>query len=101
MQDMFEQYIQESVGFVVVYSIEDKATFDRAVEILESIETIKKNKFKAILIGNNIDKQRRNVTPNEGSRLASKHNIKFFETSCATGENVQQAFQNLRNQRLT
>jgi GTPase SAR1 family protein len=95
MQHMFEQYIEESVGFVVVYSIEDRATFDRATEILASIETIKKSKYKVILIGNRIDRQKRVVATNEGSRLAAKHNTKFFETSCATGENVQLAFQNL------
>lgn len=94
-QSYFEQYIEESVGFIVVYSVEDRATFERALEIINTIEMIKKDNYKAVLVGNGIDRQKRVVTNSEGSKLATKPNIKFFETSCATGENVQQVFQNL------
>lgn len=92
---MFDQYIKESGGFVVVYSIDERFGFERAAVILASIESIKGEKFKAVLIGNKIDQQTRVVAQNEGSRLAAKHNIKFFETSCETSENVQLAFKNL------
>ena len=95
LQTMFEQYIEASVGFVVVYSIEDATSFRVADDILQRITYIKQKHFKAVLVGNKIDSQARVVAEKEGNRLSSKFNCKFLETSCLTGENCQNAFKNL------
>ena len=95
---MFEQYIEASAGFLVVYSVEDTRSLETAARILERIYLLKeKASFRAVLLGNKVDSQRREVSQKEGQKVASRLGIKFFETSCLTGENVQVAFRNLVN----
>lgn len=92
---MFDQYIEASVGFIVIYSIEDKASLDDAQRIVEQIRLQKADGLKAVLVGNKIDSPRREVYAKDGYKLASQSGLKFFEASCATGENVQAAFKTL------
>ena len=101
LQSMFEQYIEASTGFVVIYSIEDSKSFQTAEEILQRIAFIKHNKHKTVIVANKIDSQMREVSEKEGNRLGAKFGCKFLETSCATAENVQTAFKHLVSRDLT
>jgi GTPase SAR1 family protein len=96
MQPMFDQYIEASCGFIVVYSIEDPTSLVIAEKILDKIYVIKQRKdFRVVLVGNKIDSQNRVVSAKEGSIVSDKYKVKFFETSCFSGENIQVAFRNL------
>lgn len=49
-----------------------------------------------VLIGNKIDKEReRVVSYADGQELATRYDIRFFETSAVTFQNVDQAFHQL------
>jgi Ras-related protein Rab-18 len=94
-EGMFEQYIETSIGFLVVYSIEDSHSFVKAQQVIDRIRMMKDEKYKIVLVGNKLDTQKIEVTMEEGQKLANENKIKFIETSCLSGENVENAFKML------
>ena len=48
-----------------------------------------------ILVGNKIDCEDREVDKSEGEELANKLNIKYYDCSAKTGENINKAFDEL------
>ena len=102
MRGMFDQYIEASDGFVLVYSIEDRASFELAESLLLKVQEKKQEGFfRVVLVGNKLDSTHREVSDKAGHRLAARFGIKLFETSCSTGENVLTTFQYLVRRNLT
>ena len=93
-QSLRDKYIETGDVFLVVYSVAEQRTLQKAKEILNSIKAIK-NTFKFILIGNKVDVPNRSVTFEDGKSLATELNGKFLETSAKTGTNVKAAFQEI------
>ena len=84
-------YMKKANGIILVYDITDRMTF-------KNIDS--QNSKPIILIGNKSDKiEERCITQEEGEQLAAKccGGIKFYETSCKSGENVEEAINNLVN----
>ena len=51
------------------------------------------SKMAIMLIGNKSDlESEREVSTEEGSRFAKRHNLLFFETSAKTAQNVEKSF---------
>ena len=48
-----------------------------------------------ILVGNKIDCEDREVDKSEGEELANELNIKYYDCSAKTGENINKAFDEL------
>ncbi|CAL1531926.1 unnamed protein product [Lymnaea stagnalis] len=72
-------------GFVLVYSVTSRKTFDVLAELRRKVEDMKKtNHVPVILVGNKADLAHvRQVTQDEGARLATELSCSFMEVSAS------------------
>ena len=91
--------IRQCQGIILVYAINYKYSFTKIKDWIKGIDKYIDRKFTPlILIGNKIDlKDERAVSKEEGMNLAESLNVKFFETSAITKENIDEAFQEIIN----
>ena len=87
---------REGQGFILVYSIASRATFDRLDVFRQAMLKDKRQNPDFMLVGNKCDKQyEREVSREEGAALARSFGCQFLETSAKTAQNVEQLFMNL------
>ena len=117
---MQDQYIKKSDGYLLVYSVTDRSSFNDITEILENILRVKDaasadgvrflvcEKFQIyillfsmiliqlpiLLVGNKIDLDRA-VTTEMGETLAAKLKVAFLELSAKNHTNIDEAFAKL------
>jgi GTPase KRas protein len=91
---LHDQWIRDGEGFLLVYAIDDRATFDHIQRLHDQIARVKDtDQVPLILVGNKCDKvMERAVSREEGMDLAKKLNCEFVETSAKTCVNVERAF---------
>ncbi|XP_048863695.1 ras-related and estrogen-regulated growth inhibitor [Brienomyrus brachyistius] len=90
-----EGHMRWGDGFVVVYDITDRGSFEDVVPLKSLLEEVKKPKqVTMMLVGNKADLEHaRQVSTEEGERLAAELSCGFFECSACTGEgSVSEAF---------
>jgi GTPase KRas protein len=88
-----DQYIRAGDGFLLVYSVTDKESFEKCEETYQRILRIKDvDSVPVVLVGNNIDSAGRVVSVAEGEELAKQNGWGFFETSAKDNINVDNAF---------
>ncbi|XP_073474442.1 ras-like protein family member 12 [Aquarana catesbeiana] len=92
-----ERYLAWANAFLVVYSIDNKKSFEGCLQYLEVISQYNKgavHESPVLLIGNKLDMERyRQVSKADGSALASRHGCLFREVSaCLDFRLVQQVF---------
>jgi len=94
---MQDQWFRTGHGFVVVYSIVNKKSFNEVTPLVEKIRRIKDNdKVPMILCGNKCDLEaERTVKKQEGEALAKQFGCPFFETSAKNHINVDESFREL------
>ncbi|KAF8215489.1 ras protein [Mycena galopus ATCC 62051] len=91
-----DQWVREGQGFLLVYSVISRSTFDRLESLRMSVKRIKRKHPILVLVGNKADKAyEREVSKEEGLTLARKFGCEFIETSAKTGQNVEQVFTSL------
>ncbi len=88
------QYIKNCDGILLIYAINNKKTFENIEIWLNEIENKKKkNNIPLVLIGNKIDLEKeREVSFQEGEKLAQTYNMEFFECSAKDKINVNESF---------
>lgn len=91
---MREQYMQSGEGFLLVYSIISRSSFEEIQIFHQQILRVKdKDWFPIVLLGNKCDlENQRQVGLNEGKDLAKSFKCKFWETSAKDRLNVDEAF---------
>lgn len=89
-------YYRDAHGAILVYDVSSHITFRKIEDWLTEIDTYatKPNLIKMI-VGNKIDLEKREVSRDEGIRLAKRHATLFIESSAKTKDGVQTAFQEL------
>ena len=88
--------IQISDGFFIVFSVDDKQSFDDISYWLNAIEENSDIKKKALtLVGNKVDLPNRKVTHEEAVNFAKDKNMDYYETSAKTGFGVKEIFHKL------
>lgn len=94
---MREQYMRTGEGFLLVYSITSRTSFDEIPTFQQQILRVKdKDYFPVIVVGNKCDLEaERAVSQQEGRVMAENFNCKFIETSAKSRINVDEAFYNL------
>ena len=86
----------EGQGFVLVYSIASRSTFDRLEVFRQSMLRVKRKTPVFMLVGNKCDQiSTRKVSKDEGKLLAGSFGCSFMETSAKTAYNVELLFTNL------
>jgi len=97
---MRDVYIKNSDGFVLVYAIDDRGSFDEISEIWDQIKKIRNNysddKIPFILCGSKSDmEEKRMVSTVEGNKLANEWGCKFIEVSSKTSTNIHKCFDSI------
>jgi GTPase KRas protein len=94
---MREQYMRTGEGFLLVYSITSRQSFEEIMTFQQQILRVKdKDYFPIILVGNKCDlESERMVSTEEGEQLAKNFGCKFIETSAKSRIHVDQAFYDL------
>ena len=93
--NIYGRKYREAEGFLLVYSITKRATFDEVIALYQRIIRVKENEeLRIVLAGNKCDlEDQRQVTTEEGQKLAeSWDNVRFFETSAKTKINNKECF---------
>ena len=91
LRSLTRTYFKATTGFVIVYDVSDRDTFDMVPEWLAEVRKHSPNSA-IILLGNKTD-QRREVESIEGRRFAVNNNLLFSETSAKTSSNVEESFE--------
>nr|O93856.1 RecName: Full=Ras-like protein; Flags: Precursor [Laccaria bicolor]AAD01987.1 ras protein [Laccaria bicolor] len=94
---MREQYMRTGEGFLLVYSITSRQSFEEIMTFQQQILRVKdKDYFPIIVVGNKCDLDKeRVVSKQEGESLARQFGCKFIETSAKSRINVENAFYDL------
>ncbi|XP_055901189.1 ras-related and estrogen-regulated growth inhibitor-like [Biomphalaria glabrata] len=84
-------------GFVLVYAINDRQSFEAAGNLKHHLDMLKKTNVLCMLVGNKVDLlHERRVTTEEGEALAVELSCGFFETSASDGgEDIPEVFYEL------
>ncbi|MBN3286612.1 RASLC protein, partial [Polyodon spathula] len=92
-----ERYLNWANAFIVVYSIENRRSFEACRLYLDIVSIHTKGvqqEYPVILLGNKLDMERyRQVSKSDGLSLASKYGCLFYEVSaCLDFDSVQRVF---------
>ena len=89
-------YNSEAQGFILVYSVDSRDSFDRIENFLQAVLRVKGDNAIFILVGNQCDKtQKREVSKADGAALARSYGCDFIETSAKTTQNIERLFINI------
>ncbi|XP_059159903.1 ras-related protein Rab-13-like [Physella acuta] len=93
-------YYRGSHGALVMYDVTNRESFAQVSKWLDELREVMSGKEAIILVGNKADDNgsNRQVSTEEGTKLAAERNIKFFESSAKCGKNVSEVFQDLCDQ---
>jgi len=98
-RNIAKTYFQSSDGFLLVYDITSKDSFNKLNDWYEQIKLNAPENSKCIIAGNKSDlEEKRQVKKEEGEKFASDNNLKFYETSAKDDKNINIVFELLSNE---
>ncbi|ELU18845.1 hypothetical protein CAPTEDRAFT_226757 [Capitella teleta] len=94
---MREQYMRAGEGFLLVFSVTDRRSFEEVYKFHKQILRVKdRDEFPMILVGNKADlEHQRTIKNEEGVELSRQLGIKYIEASAKVRMNVDLAFHEL------
>ena len=93
-RNIAKNYFQSSDGFLVVYDIANKDSFETLDYWIEEIKSNSPIMTQIILGGNKCDIiDERQIKTDDGKTYAKNKNIKFYEVSAKQGTNVNEVFE--------
>jgi len=94
---MRDQYMRTGQGFLMVYAITSRSSFEELVGFKDQILRVKEaDHVPMVVVGNKSDlESERQVSSQEGQDLARNFSAPFFETSAKTRVNVEESFYSL------
>nr|XP_058136598.1 ras-related protein R-Ras isoform X1 [Dasypus novemcinctus] len=94
---MREQYMRAGHGFLLVFAINDRQSFNEVSKLFTQILRVKdRDDFPVVLVGNKADLDtQRQVSRSEASAFAASHHVAYFEASAKLRLNVDEAFEQL------
>jgi GTPase KRas protein len=86
--------LRDGEGFLLVYSISSRSTFERVERFREQVIRVKgTDRIPIILVGNKCDRiTEREVSREEGMSMARKLECEFVESSVTHNVNIERAF---------
>ncbi|XP_041810200.1 ras-related protein Rab-15-like [Chelmon rostratus] len=92
-QTITKQYYRRAQGIIFVYDITNKPSFQHLAKWASDVDEYAPDMVQRILVGNKSDEEhRRQVTKDQGSKLAETYGMEFFETSASTSSNINESF---------
>ena len=97
------KYYTDTIGVLMVYDINIKATFDSLVKWEKEAEKngLLLTKCVVVVLGNKCDLKKREVKTETAKEWAKGRGYKFYESSAKSGHNVSEAFKYLFNAMYT
>ncbi|KAH3764766.1 Ras GTPase [Pelomyxa schiedti] len=90
---MRDQYFRSGHGFIVVYSVVDRPTFENIQNYRSQILKVKEEpSYPMVMCANKVDIPERDVQQKEGQDLARTFNIPYLETSAKLRQNIEPTF---------
>ena len=91
---MRDQYMRTGQGYMIVFAVNNRCTFDEVSEFHEQILRVRDaDSVPLVIVGNKVDiVEGREVTTLEGKALAKSFNAVYIETSAKMRMNVEDAF---------
>ncbi|XBW35229.1 hypothetical protein QEN19_000792 [Hanseniaspora menglaensis] len=92
---MREQYMRTGEGFLLVYSVTSKNSFEELMTYYQQILRVKDSDYVPVfIVGNKADlaEEERQVSFEEGVKMAKQFHAPFLETSAKQNVNVEDAF---------
>ncbi|NVM52967.1 MAG: GTP-binding protein [Candidatus Helarchaeota archaeon] len=92
-KDMRRIYYGGAQGCLILYDVTRPLSFKNVQTWIEELNSFVTSKIPSILCANKIDLvEHRQVTRDEGKKLAAKLNMPYYEISAKTSENIDEAF---------
>ncbi len=96
-QSLRKLYLDGANGALVIFDVTNQASFEKLDEWIGSFIQVRGEK-PMILIGNKVDlKDNIKISESQVKEYASQHNMTYLLTSAKSGENVEEAFEQLIN----
>ncbi len=94
---MREQYMRGGEGFILVYTVTEKRSFQEVRRFKEMIDRVRNyEKVPIVIAANKKDlEHKRQVSTKEGEVMAKEFDCPFFETSAALRHNVDETFEEI------
>jgi len=95
-------FLRNAEGVIIVFDVTSQDSFDNVKGWINSIKSnLGKNIIPIIIVGNKIDMENmREISKEDGKKIASENDFKYFETSAKTGIGVDEAIKEIVNQIL-
>ena len=91
------QFIKKSDGFIIMYDITNKESFEAIPDWIKIVTDIKGEKIPIIILGNKVEKSsERKISEEDGEKFKSD-NIDFLEISVRSRRNIEEAVIKLFN----
>ena len=95
-KSLIPSYVKDSSVAVICYDITNSDTFNSVKTWVENARSMRGEEVVLFIAGNKSDlAEQRQVTEDEGEKLAEELGAAFFETSAKSGENVKTLFDDL------
>lgn len=95
-RSLIPSYIRDSSVAVVVYDITNRASFLNTAQWIDDVRSERGNDVVIMLVGNKTDLvDKRQVSCEEGEKVARDSGVMFIETSAKAGFNVKALFRKL------
>ncbi|XP_054894824.1 ras-related protein Rab-15-like [Poeciliopsis prolifica] len=92
-QTITKQYYRRAQGIIFVYDITNLSSFQHIAKWASDVDEFAPDDVQTILVGNKADEKfGRQVTKDQGQKLAETYGMEFFETSASTSSNISQSF---------
>ncbi|XP_064600172.1 ras-related protein R-Ras2-like [Liolophura sinensis] len=94
---MREQYMRSGEGFLLVFSVIDRSSFDEIYKFHKQILRVKdRDEFPMLIVANKADLEHmRMISRDEGIELARQLDLSYIEASAKLRMNVDQSFYDL------
>ena len=91
-RSVIPNFYRNASGAVVAYDIFNKWSFDQVKFWIKEVKAYSNTETNIVIVGTKCDILDREVTEEEGKKLADELSVKYFETSAKTGYNVNEAY---------
>ena len=94
-------YYRKCDGIIIVFDVSNKDSFEKIHYWVKAIHdnTDSSKQIKQVIVGNKIDlENERQVTKEEGEKMASSYSLKYFETSAKKNIGINEFMQSFINE---